>query len=165
MTRIIRIIGKKDQGKTTLVCEIIDELIRLGYRVGSMKHTSHKHDIDQPGKDSFRHRESGANPAALATQGATGFFFNLEWRELWPEFARVAYKQCDFLVVEGGAHLSGKKIEVWRNEKKVEPWALENKDVIAIVTDDLLELDIPVFKRSDLIKTVDSILKLDLEEL
>ena len=55
---------KNDRGKTTLLIELVEELTRRGVRVGTIKHSSHSHELDTPGKDSFRHRQAGATPAA-----------------------------------------------------------------------------------------------------
>ena len=53
-------IGRKNSGKTTLVSELVTEFTARGYRVGTIKHTHHQHELDVPGKDSYRHREAGA---------------------------------------------------------------------------------------------------------
>ncbi|MCP4022340.1 MAG: molybdopterin-guanine dinucleotide biosynthesis protein MobB, partial [Desulfobacteraceae bacterium] len=58
------IIGQPQSGKTTLITDIIKELTAKGAQVGSLKHSSHVHELDKPGKDSFLHRKAGASPAA-----------------------------------------------------------------------------------------------------
>ncbi|MDC0936360.1 molybdopterin-guanine dinucleotide biosynthesis protein MobB, partial [Pirellulales bacterium] len=56
----VHIVGRKNHGKTTLIVELIGELRGRGLRVAAIKHTSHAHDLDTPGKDSHRHGEAGA---------------------------------------------------------------------------------------------------------
>lgn len=70
----IHIVGRKNTGKTSLVVELIAELRRRGLTVGTIKHTPHDHEVDLPGKDSFRHFEAGAVPAALVTASKTAIF-------------------------------------------------------------------------------------------
>jgi len=66
--RRIHIVGRKNHGKTTLMVDLIEEFTRRGLRVGSMKHSIHVHELDQPGKDSYRHRHAGADPSAVVTR-------------------------------------------------------------------------------------------------
>ncbi len=58
MSRRIHIVGRKNSGKTTLIVELVSHLTNLDYRVGTIKHTHHHHELDTPGKDSFRHCEA-----------------------------------------------------------------------------------------------------------
>jgi molybdopterin-guanine dinucleotide biosynthesis protein B len=57
-TRIISIIGKKDAGKTTLVVALATEM-RRKLRVMTLKHGTHAADVDQQGKDTWRHWNEG----------------------------------------------------------------------------------------------------------
>ncbi len=70
----LHIIGRKNAGKTTLVVELIERLTGRGLVVGSIKHTHHRHELDVPGKDSYRHREAGAAPVAIVSPGMTAVF-------------------------------------------------------------------------------------------
>ncbi|MCK5566480.1 MAG: molybdopterin-guanine dinucleotide biosynthesis protein B, partial [Actinomycetia bacterium] len=65
---ILSIIGKSGSGKTTLLKKLIPELVKRGYRVGTIKHTHH-HDfeIDKPGKDSWEHQNAGATSVAISS--------------------------------------------------------------------------------------------------
>ena len=58
---LVAVVGKSDSGKTTLIEKLVPELIRLGLRVGTIKHDAHSFEIDHPGKDSWRHGQSGAS--------------------------------------------------------------------------------------------------------
>ncbi len=64
----LHVIGGKNHGKTTLVVDLIAELTSRGFRVGSIKHTHHEHELDIPGKDSHRHRSAGACKAAILSR-------------------------------------------------------------------------------------------------
>lgn len=63
----ISIVGRHNSGKTTLIEQVIKELVARGHDVGSIKHHSHVgFDIDYPGKDSYRHRAAGASEVVIA---------------------------------------------------------------------------------------------------
>lgn len=51
---VFAISGYKNSGKTTLICRLIPELKRRGYRVAVIKHDGHDFVGDVPGTDSFR---------------------------------------------------------------------------------------------------------------
>ncbi len=57
---LVAVVGKSDSGKTTLIEKLVPELVKLGLRVGTVKHDAHSFEIDHPGKDSWRHGQAGA---------------------------------------------------------------------------------------------------------
>ncbi len=66
----ISVVGRHNSGKTTLIEKLIAELTDRGFDVGSVKHHSHVgFEIDQPGKDSYRHRHAGATETVIACPG------------------------------------------------------------------------------------------------
>ena len=67
MTKVVGIVGWKDVGKTFFVTEIINLLVKKGYKVGTIKHAHHDFDIDKPGTDSFKHRQSGASEVIISS--------------------------------------------------------------------------------------------------
>ena len=58
-TPVFGFAGFSGSGKTTLIERIIPLLVARGLRVALVKHAHHDFDIDQPGKDSHRHRAAG----------------------------------------------------------------------------------------------------------
>ena len=56
---VFGIAGWSGSGKTTLLAKLIPALTARGLRVSTIKHAHHDFDVDQPGKDSWRHREAG----------------------------------------------------------------------------------------------------------
>ena len=62
---VIVVTGFRDSGKTTAVEGIVRELTRRGYRVGTLKHCHYGFGLDQPGKDSWRHRQAGSAGTVL----------------------------------------------------------------------------------------------------
>src|SRR6185369_7545555 len=64
---VIGFCGYSGSGKTTLVEQLIVRLRLGGARVSVVKHAHHAFDIDQPGKDSYRHRAAGAFEVVIAS--------------------------------------------------------------------------------------------------
>ena len=64
--KILGLGGWSGAGKTTLLSKLIPELIRRGVTVSTMKHAHHGFDVDQPGKDSYVHRQAGATEVLVA---------------------------------------------------------------------------------------------------
>ncbi len=67
MMRVIGLAGWSGAGKTTLIVKLIPALQARGLSVSTLKHAHHNFDIDQPGKDSFRHRQAGAHEVMIAS--------------------------------------------------------------------------------------------------
>ena len=65
--KVVGFCGFSGSGKTTLVEQLISRLRLAGQRVSVIKHAHHDFDIDQPGKDSHRHREAGAFEVVIAS--------------------------------------------------------------------------------------------------
>lgn len=66
MSSIVSFIGWHDSGKTTLVCQVVAELKKLGYRVAVIKSSNDTGIVfDTPGTDTYKHREAGADSVML----------------------------------------------------------------------------------------------------
>lgn len=154
----IHIVGRRHHGKTTLMVELVEAFCQQGYRVGTLKHSSHDHTLDEPGKDSFRHRMAGGNPAIIVTPKTTGIFIQTPQPDNMYETFRPLYADCDFVLVEGNIDAVGPKIEVWRAERGTTPLFMERDDIIAVVTNDMLPVvpDPPILPRNpiDLLQTL-----------
>ena len=75
---LVAIVGKSDSGKTTLIEKVVPELVRLGLRVGTVKHDAHSFEIDHPGKDSWRHGQAGAEAYVIASPERLAFIARLD---------------------------------------------------------------------------------------
>jgi len=69
--KIVAVVGTKNTGKTTLVTKLVRELVLRGFKVGTVKHTHVKLDLD--GKDTWKHREAGASMVVGAGEDETFF--------------------------------------------------------------------------------------------
>ena len=63
--------GYSGSGKTTLIERLIPLFTRRGIHVSLVKHAHHTFDVDQPGKDSHRHRQAGCTEV-LVTSSRSG---------------------------------------------------------------------------------------------
>ena len=150
----MHIIGRKNSGKTTLIEDLLRYWNSKGYRVGTVKHTHHHHELDVPGKDSHRHREAGAAVVAILTPNMNAVFWsdnqavtgNDRYESISPLFDK-----CDLILVEGNSGIEGRKIEVWRSATETDPIASRDESVLAIVTDDNCPVaTLPRWPRSDI---------------
>ncbi|AKH97686.1 molybdopterin-guanine dinucleotide biosynthesis protein B [Halanaeroarchaeum sulfurireducens] len=67
---VVAIAGYRDSGKTTLVERLVPVLKERG-RVATVKSIHHDVDVDTPGKDTYRHREAGADAVVGLTPSLT----------------------------------------------------------------------------------------------
>jgi molybdopterin-guanine dinucleotide biosynthesis protein B len=115
--RVIGLAGWSGAGKTTLIVKLLPALQKRGFTVSTLKHAHHTFDVDQPGKDSFRHREAGAREVLIVSPNR--FALMHEFRGA-PEPSLAALirrmEPVDFLVIEGFKQEAHAKIEVHRAE-------------------------------------------------
>ena len=110
---ILSIIGKSKSGKTTLIEKLIPELNSRGLRVGTVKHAHHGFEIDHPGKDSFRHREAGAETVVLYSKDKIAIQRNIQEKMSLNEIIQTYFPaNLDVILVEGFKEEQGLKIEV-----------------------------------------------------
>ena len=95
--KIIAVAGTKNTGKTTLVTRIIKELVKRGFKVGTLKHAHHS--FDRADSDTGKHKQAGAEFVA-----GVGFetFFTTEPMELEKVLNMMkSLEKLDFVVLEG----------------------------------------------------------------
>ena len=150
--RVIGVVGWKNNGKTTLVVRLVEQLTRQGLTVSTIKHAHHSIDLDRPGKDSWRHREAGAEEVVLATSRRWILMHELR-EEAEPPLADLLAKLApvDIVIVEGFKGTSLPKIEVHRGERGTELIARTDPDVVAVAADVALpDLAVPVIHLDDI---------------
>jgi molybdopterin-guanine dinucleotide biosynthesis protein MobB len=151
--RRLHIIGRKNHGKTTLVVDLVTEFAQRGIRVGTVKHTHHRHELDVPGKDSYRHRAAGAAAVGILSPSMTAIFlpaaeYDFGDQDRYSVFAPM-FADCRLVLVEGDSQARAPKIEVWRKELATPPLADDDKSILAVVTDDPLSIAVEALPRSD----------------
>jgi len=115
--RVIGIAGWSGSGKTTLLSKLIPALVARGIRVSTIKHAHHAFDVDQPGKDSWTHRQAGATEVLVSSSNRFALMHELRGAAeptLGERLARL--DPVDLVIVEGFKREAIPKIEVHRPE-------------------------------------------------
>ncbi|MEZ5798092.1 MAG: molybdopterin-guanine dinucleotide biosynthesis protein B [Paracoccaceae bacterium] len=157
--KIYGVIGWKNSGKTSLMERLVAEITGRGLSVSTVKHVHHDVDLDQPGKDTFRHRAAGATETVLAS--AHRFALMHEHRGPEPDLPAILARLApvDLVLVEGYKRDAHPKVEVWRaatGQALIQPG---DPLVRAVATDARLPpLPVPVLDLNDTAAVADFIL-------
>jgi molybdopterin-guanine dinucleotide biosynthesis protein B len=142
--------GRSGSGKTTLMESVITALSGQGWQVSVVKHTHHAVDLDQPGKDSYRHRSAGAAEVLLASGQRWALLHELRGA---PEPALPALIErlspCDLVLVEGFKREPFPKLEVRRAGYEQPPLYPGDPHIVALAADHPVDSALPVFGLSD----------------
>lgn len=135
--KLFGITGWKNAGKTTLVVALLELLTERGLRVATLKHAHHNFDIDQEGKDSFRHRAAGATEVIVSSANRWALIHENRGEEEAALEDLLAHFSpgIDLVLVEGfksGAH---EKIQVYRGQEHETLLPPEDMNVVAVATD------------------------------
>lgn len=147
---VIGIAGFSGSGKTTLVEQLIPRLIARGQRVAVIKHAHHEFDVDQPGKDSYRHRRAGAAQVLVSSAKRWALMTELGGAAeptLADHLRQIA--PCDIVIVEGYKREPIPKIEVHREAAGTPLLYPNDANVVAVATDHPLATHLPQFSLSD----------------
>lgn len=135
--RVVGIVGRKNSGKTHLVTRLVRLASQRGLRVSTIKHAHHAFDADVPGKDSWLHREAGAQEVLVASGARWALLRELRGApepRLEDLLDRLA--PCDLVLVEGFKREVNPRLEVYRNVCGQTPLALEDAGILAVATSD-----------------------------
>jgi molybdopterin-guanine dinucleotide biosynthesis protein B len=151
MPAVLSIVGKSKVGKTTFLEKLIPEIIRRGYRVGTLKHDAHDHfDIDHEGKDTWRHREAGAQTVAISSPSRFALTKATEAELDIDTIVAAYFSQEDLVLTEGYKGGTKAKIEICRKELQSEPLCSKEDRLLAVVSDFSVSLGVPQFELEDI---------------
>lgn len=158
----LHVIGKKNCGKTTLVVDLVTYWTNQGLRVGTIKHTHHQHELDVPGKDSFRHRQAGAASVGILSPGMIAVFHPVVDASGHKHYDRLApmFADCDLVLVEGDSAAAATRVEVWRAAAAAEPYALADEGIRTVISDDEVPGGLSVIRRTPLDELAAALLRL-----
>ncbi|MBS1301034.1 molybdopterin-guanine dinucleotide biosynthesis protein B [Loktanella sp. SALINAS62] len=151
--------GWKNAGKTGLMERLVMELVRRGLTVSTIKHAHHSVDVDQPGKDSHRHRQAGADQVLLASANRWALMTELRGAPEPPLSDLLArLDPVDLVLVEGYKRDTHPKVEAFRAATGNPLIAADDPTIRLIASDTPLQTDRPVVDLDDTTAIVDFIL-------
>ncbi|MDO6590830.1 molybdopterin-guanine dinucleotide biosynthesis protein B [Loktanella sp. D2R18] len=148
--KIYGVVGYKNAGKTGLMERLVTEISGRGLRVSTIKHAHHSFDVDQPEKDSYRHRAAGAQQVLLASQSRWALMTELRDHPEPPLSDLLAQlAPVDLILIEGYKRDAHPKVEAFRAEAKNPLIAPEDTSIRAIASNTAVDTDRPVFNLDD----------------
>jgi molybdopterin-guanine dinucleotide biosynthesis protein B len=134
--KVIGIAGWSGAGKTTLISRVIPYLREQGLRVSVIKHAHHDFDVDIPGKDSWVHRQSGAEEVLVSSAKRWALMHELRGA-VEPELPELLKKMApvDLVVIEGFKSEPHRKIEVYRKASGKPPLFPDDPAIAGVATD------------------------------
>lgn len=143
--------GYSGSGKTTLIEQLIPRFIAHGLKVSLIKHTHHHFDVDQPGKDSWRHRAAGASEVLLTCDQRWVLMHELRgMSEPTLEDQLAVLSPCDLVLVEGFKHTPVPKLEIYRPAHGKPPLWPGNTNIVAVASDaPLPDCPLPIIDLND----------------
>jgi molybdopterin-guanine dinucleotide biosynthesis adapter protein len=150
--------GWSGSGKTTLIERLIPRFRSLGLTVSLIKHAHHEFDVDQPGKDSYRHRAAGCQEVLVSSAARWAQMHELRGApELSLAQALERLSPCDLVLVEGFKTAAIPKLEVYRESVGKPLLHPGDPHIIAIATDGPFSCSLPRFDISDVTAIADFI--------
>jgi molybdopterin-guanine dinucleotide biosynthesis protein B len=148
--KVIGIAGYSGSGKTTLIERMIPILVGEGLAVSLVKHAHHAFDVDQPGKDSYRHRHAGCTEVLVSSERRWALMRELRGAPE-PTLAEQLrhLSPCDVVLVEGYKKEPIDKIEVHRRDAEAPLLYPNDAHVVAIATDEPLDTRLPQLALDD----------------
>jgi len=142
--------GWSGSGKTTVIEQLIPRFMRAGLTVSLIKHAHHSFDIDQPGKDSYRHRAAGSKEVLVSSEKRWVIMHELQG-DAEPGLDALVKRlsPCDLLLVEGYKRYAMPKLEIYRGANGKPLLHPEDPNIVAIAADVLLETELPRFRLDD----------------
>ena len=133
--KVLGLTGWSGSGKTTLLTALLPRFAECGLSVSTIKHVHHDFDLDQPGKDSWRHREAGAREVMIASGRRWALLHELDGPEPGLPDLLERLSPVDLVLVEGFKANPHPKIEVHRPALGLAPIWPGRADIVAVASD------------------------------
>jgi len=153
---VISIVAKANTGKTTLLEGVIRELKKRGIRLAVIKHHRGDFEIDQPGKDTWRHAQAGADVVVISAPGKMAMI-EKRAQELSLDEIIARISGVDLIITEGYKKENKAKIEVFRAAAGHRGLVSPESDLVAIVSDVPWDLNVPCYPLDDFPGVADEI--------
>jgi len=156
---LIGIAGYKNVGKTTLVERLVSELVTRGLKIATIKHAHHSVEVDEPGRDSHRHRMAGAEQVAVVSSVRWAVMTELRGQaEPTLDEVIASLAPADLIIVEGYKTHDFPKIEVRREGVTRRKMFGDVPNVIAVASDTLFETGLTALDLDDIPTIADFVL-------
>lgn len=129
------VVGVRNSGKTTVIEGLVSYLSSKGYRVGTIKHTSHSHRFDTPGKDSYRHRQAGTGLTVAVSDEEIAIFARPDSLDV-RQIQYMTCQQINIWLIEGDRRAERPKVLVTRHLNELSGALPEN--IVATIGPELL---------------------------
>ena len=127
---ILAVSGVKNSGKTHLITRLLPILEEHGFKVATIKHTSHSFDVLET--DTGKHMGAGAYATAVFSDNE--FMVVKKQKEIRPEQLMEYFPEADLILLEGFKSSDYPKFEVIRKENSRER-VCAKQNLLGIVTD------------------------------
>jgi len=148
MPPVISFVGNSGVGKTTFLEKLIPVFKDRGYRVAAVKHDAHRFEIDYPGKDSWRLTHAGSDVTIISSGDKLALVERRRGERSLDDIVEMVGDRADVVLTEGYRGAAALKIEVSRKAHSHVITARLD-DLIAIVTDEPFDYDVPQFGLDD----------------
>ena len=134
--KVMGIVGWSGSGKTSLLIEVLPILKAQGLKVSTMKHAHHRFDVDNPGKDSFRHREAGASEVLVVTS-SRWVLMHESREEPEPSIESLIERMTpvDLVLIEGFKTHHHAKLEIHRESEGKPLLCPDDPEIVAVASD------------------------------
>jgi molybdopterin-guanine dinucleotide biosynthesis protein B len=149
--RVFGLAGWSGSGKTTLLTRLLPMLTMQGLTVSTIKHAHHAFTIDQPGKDSWRHREAGASEIMVSSANRWALIHEHRGAAE-PSLAALIERMSpvDLVLVEGFKAERHAKLEVHRTAIGKPLLCTDDPTIVALASDaPVARSRVPVFALDD----------------
>ena len=137
--KVLGLVGWSGSGKTTLLTALVPLLRCRGLSVSTIKHAHHGFDMDRPGKDSYRHRQAGAQEVMVVSGPRWALLHEVGGPE--PTLPSLLRRMApvDVVLVEGFKSHPYPKIEVYRPMLGKPPIWPDQPGIVAVASDVALD--------------------------
>lgn len=159
------IAGFSNSGKTTILEKLIREMAHRGLCVGTIKHDVHGFEMDRPGKDTWRHKQSGASTTIISSPRQIGMVKDVDHDNDPFELAALM-PDVDLILLEGYKSADIPKVEIVRSAVSRKLFCAADPNLMAVVTDSTHAVDVPCFGHEEISGITDFLIcKLGLRSL
>ena len=135
--RVIGFAGWSGAGKTHVLRQLLPVLSARGFSVSTLKHAHHAFDIDHEGKDSYAHRQAGAQEVLIASAHRLALMRELRGApEPGLDELLVMLQPVDLVLIEGFKGWTVPKIEIHRTINAKPYLYREDRFIRALASDE-----------------------------